>query len=603
MSLASPVNQQINTAIQLINQKRFQQAQDIINSLITATPNNAQLWHLRSITNQALGQIGECEASLNKALNLSPKHIPALTNLARLQTQKNELTRAITTYKKIIKFESNNLSALYNLGVLLNRSKSYREAQPYLQKANQLAPNDNNIRLALGQSYLNQEMFAEALKFFNQILATAPNNIAALNNKGIVLKKQCNWSDAIQVLQRALSIAPQQAEIIKNLASCYTLIGEYEKSKALYNKAIELSPLDSDAHHWLNQMLYEDKDPEFLSSYKKSIQQYPNAEQLMLDMAHKQNQAGDLLASKETLENALKLDKAHPTTLIELGVVLRELEDFEQSHQYLLEADKLHASNLLAKEELGKSYISLNEPEKALAIFNHLLTINPEQQGWWAYKTTALKLLGSSEYDYYCNYDHVLITTIDTPKGFSSLKEFNISLVETLREYHHAKTNPLDQSLVTGSQTSEKLFDYHVPIIQQLRQSFRDQTLPFLANLPKDANHPVLSKNTGDFTETDSWSVILHNTGFHKNHHHPAGWYSGPYYAQIPDIVKDNKDKQGWVKFGQPGFKMMQHLEPDIIVEPTEGMMVRFPSYFWHGTLPFHSPQERITVPGDIIPA
>jgi len=29
---------------------------------------------------------------------------------------------------------------------------------------------------------------------------------------------------------------------------------------------------------------------------------------------------------------------------------------------------------------------------------------------------------------------------------------------------------------------------------------------------------------------------------------------------------------------------------------------VLFPSYFWHGTLPFHSDQPRLTVAFDVVP-
>jgi hypothetical protein len=32
-------------------------------------------------------------------------------------------------------------------------------------------------------------------------------------------------------------------------------------------------------------------------------------------------------------------------------------------------------------------------------------------------------------------------------------------------------------------------------------------------------------------------------------------------------------------------------------------MLVLFPSYFWHGTIPFQSPQPRLTVAFDAVPA
>jgi len=84
------------------------------------------------------------------------------------------------------------------------------------------------------------------------------------------------------------------------------------------------------------------------------------------------------------------------------------------------------------------------------------------------------------------------------------------------------------------------------------------------------------------------------------NHHHIEGWYSGPYYVSLPDVIRKNDPQhQGWVTFGQPGFKAIEPLEPDLYVQPEEGMMVLFPPYMWHGTIPFQSDQYRVTVAQD----
>jgi len=595
------VSKSIEKVIHLLSVRQYTQANLLIEQCMCSTIENYHLWHLKAIALKELGQLRLCEEALKKSLKLSPKFIPALMNLAQLYKYKNQVDLAIDTYISILDISSIDTAVLFNLGVLLNKINKYVEAEIHLKKALTLNNKDINIKIALGQSYLNQDKLELAIQLFDQVLLHSNNNLAALNNKGIALRKLCRWQEAINTLQLGLTIAPKQIELIKNLASCYTLTGDLSKSKLLYKKALNLSPLDLDAHHWLNQLLWEQKDPEFLDSYKQAINSTNNANQLMLSLGHKLYLSGEHKEAKEILQKALQIDNNHVPTLIKLGVVLRELEEFELSQQYLSKAISLDNS-YLAQEELGISYLCLNQPKEAIKIFDLLINHSPHLQGCLAYKTTALKLLNSAEYDYLCNYEHVLVTQIAPPKGYLTIEDFNKDLVLTLRDYHFGKTNPLDQSLVTGSQTSEKLFDYHVPIFQQLRQSFSAQVLDFLDKLPKDAKHPFLSLNTGDYTESDTWSVILKNAGFHKNHHHPAGWCSGSYYAKVPSIVTNLQEKQGWIKFGQPGFKMINQPKADKIIKPKEGMLLRFPSYFWHGTIPFKSHQERITVSGDIVP-
>lgn len=592
----------INTIKKLIDSSNFAAADREINPLINAHPDNADLWHIKSISTRKLGRIKDSVFCLNKALDISPNHELALLGLANIQRVNGWFKESIKTYSKVLNHAPYNHDALLGKGIALNSLKDYTEAEKVLKFAIQQAPKNMEIKIAYGQSLLNLSKDDDAIKVFEEILLVEKHNLAALNNKAIALKKKCDWQAAIECLELAASISNETPEIIKNLASCYTLVGNFSGSKNLYQKAIQLNPQDTDAHHWLNKMLWEVKDPDFLDSYRHSLQKAPNSLELLFNLAHKLHLAKNLSEACLMLEKCLSINSKYVPAMIELGIIYRELNKLEQSHYILNTAVELAREHPLALEELAISYISCDQPIKALDILNKLLETNSTKQSWLAYKATALKLAKSSEYDYLCNYDHVLITDINKPNGYTSLNEFNKDLVATLREYHHAKTNPLDQSLISGSQTSEKLFDFHVPIIQSLRESFREQTLPFLASLPKDKNHPVFKLNTFDYVETDSWSVILHNSGFHKNHHHPAGWYSGPYYAQVPIQVSGSDSKQGWVKLGQPGFNMMTELQPDLIIEPKNSMMIRFPSYFWHGTIPFSSDQERITVPCDIIP-
>jgi hypothetical protein len=42
-------------------------------------------------------------------------------------------------------------------------------------------------------------------------------------------------------------------------------------------------------------------------------------------------------------------------------------------------------------------------------------------------------------------------------------------------------------------------------------------------------------------------------------------------------------------------------LPPEHLVKPEPGLLVLFPSYMWHGTVPFASEQKRLTCAFDIV--
>ena len=79
------------------------------------------------------------------------------------------------------------------------------------------------------------------------------------------------------------------------------------------------------------------------------------------------------------------------------------------------------------------------------------------------------------------------------------------------------------------------------------------------------------------------------------------GWLSSAYYVDLPKVVSDGEDRQGWIKFGEPNLDVGQTAEH--FEQPKPGRLVLFPSYMWHGTVPFTGPDTRLTLPFDIVPA
>ena len=122
----------------------------------------------------------------------------------------------------------------------------------------------------------------------------------------------------------------------------------------------------------------------------------------------------------------------------------------------------------------------------------------------------------------------------------------------------------------------------------------------YIQALDDDAAHPFSGRRTKGFGFTGSWSSRLVDCGFHVNHVHPMGWISSCYYVGVPDAVADTEAKQGWIKFGEPTYDV--GLSFRRAIQPAPGRLVLFPSYMWHGTVPFHGPTPRTTIAFDVAP-
>ena len=103
-----------------------------------------------------------------------------------------------------------------------------------------------------------------------------------------------------------------------------------------------------------------------------------------------------------------------------------------------------------------------------------------------------------------------------------------------------------------------------------------------------------------------AWSIVLQGGGgYQAAHIHPSAWLSGVYYPRVPEIVDDHGAEQaGWIEFGQPSEEFHWSRPPPLrAIRPESGLLVLFPSYFFHRTIPYDTDGTRISVAFDVLPA
>lgn len=200
-------------------------------------------------------------------------------------------------------------------------------------------------------------------------------------------------------------------------------------------------------------------------------------------------------------------------------------------------------------------------------------------------------------------YDSLVrIFDLDPPEGFSDMADFNAELNAALDRLHPKSREFIDQSLRGGTQTPGHLFPARLPLVTRLKERIDEAVARYIAELDEDATHPFLSRRGRGFRYAGSWSSRLHDSGFHVNHYHPDGWISSCYYVAVPEAVQDEAARQGWIKFGEPAFDVVLNKPVRRAIQPAPGRLVLFPSYTWHGTVPFRDQAARTTIAFDAVP-
>jgi hypothetical protein len=100
-----------------------------------------------------------------------------------------------------------------------------------------------------------------------------------------------------------------------------------------------------------------------------------------------------------------------------------------------------------------------------------------------------------------------------------------------------------------------------------------------------------------------SWFAVLDREGQLEPHVHYESYVSAVYYARVPEEMRGGAQAGYFELSGGPGgFPCRARRQPHP-VRPYEGLLLVFPSYFYHRTLPFHANAPRISIAFDAVPS
>lgn len=133
-------------ALDLCNQKEFSKALPVIEEITKEDPQNSEAWRtLAQLHWFYLHETDKAYDELIEALRCDPKNIWALVLMGNLLTkEKNDVEHAKQYYDKVLEYYPDNAIAINNIGATYMEGKDYEAALPYLEKA-----------MALDDSYAN----------------------------------------------------------------------------------------------------------------------------------------------------------------------------------------------------------------------------------------------------------------------------------------------------------------------------------------------------------------------------------------------------------------------------------------------------------------
>ncbi len=146
-----------------------------------------------------------------RALELQPDYVNALTQLAAYALAQNRPAEARALIERSIQCEPTNPNLHYNLGSFFVRTGKIDDAIRTYQRVLQLNPNSAGAHLELGQIYLNQNRVDSALAEYRERARLDRWNADAQCDYGILLGNMRHFSEALEYLEKTLWLLPDHA--------------------------------------------------------------------------------------------------------------------------------------------------------------------------------------------------------------------------------------------------------------------------------------------------------------------------------------------------------------------------------------------------------
>jgi len=383
-----------------------------------------------------------------------------------------------------------------------------------------------------------------------------------------------NLEDAVQMLPRVA----RPAEARMNLAPQFAAAGAWETADKLMAEAMALEPgnltvlvrradLNANHGHW----------QEALSLYRAALKQLPD----------------------------------HPAILASAGIAAHKAGEIGAAIDYYQAAFSRDPSQVDLYNNLLAALLTEVRAEEARKHCRHWLERTPADIEAMAFMALLDVETGRHEAaEPWFDHDRLVQThMVEPPAAYADLESFNRALeaqvlaqpnLETPPEGHPTWHHP---ALRIGADINEQT---QGPI-RDLEALMHEGVKRYFERTGDAGDHPFLTQRPQSYS-INAWSAVLEGEGNQQPHIHKSGYLSGCYYVTIPaEVTSPGNGADGTVEGGFEVGRPPQELPfaktfPTRTIKPQEGLMVLFPAYLYHGTIPFKSDKRRISIAFDVIP-
>jgi predicted TPR repeat methyltransferase len=197
---------------------KYESADKLYAKILEINPKHSESLYVRGIirtTRTDETNLREGIEFFKQALHVEPRRSDYYAGLAEAYQALGEITKALSTYERVVKYAPKDVNAHNDIGLLYMDQQKMKKARFYLEKAVKLKPDHPEVLNNLGKLEQETDHIREAIEYFSKAINAKQDYAIAHLNLGTLYAKLNEKEKAKFHLKEALKIDPNNNEIMQ----------------------------------------------------------------------------------------------------------------------------------------------------------------------------------------------------------------------------------------------------------------------------------------------------------------------------------------------------------------------------------------------------
>jgi tetratricopeptide (TPR) repeat protein len=330
---------------------------------------------------------------LNQVRKMSPSSWKTHENIAKLYVEESNYEEALASFREAREINPSSYTVATGMGGALRALGKPGDALMLLQHALELREKQaskRGIDRSIATTYTEMSLalrsksrLDEAIHFHDLAVGGDPKSVEALTEYALTLRQLGKIDLAIERLQRAYTVVPQNGDTALNLATFLTEGKRADEAMHVQKQAISQQSAHAGSKDRslvsMGDALREQKRfDESVHYYKLALQDNPRSAEAMSNIGLVLKAANQLEQAQEIQLKAIGIDPTYAKAYINLGVLLAGQRDLNEAEHYLRQAVTLSPEKVLAYQNLGSALHMNGKSREAIEIYEIAVEISPK---------------------------------------------------------------------------------------------------------------------------------------------------------------------------------------------------------------------------------